>query len=363
MRANDVDAKNLVVFLFRNDLYKTVGLPQNASLARSGKRKLADFYIVSGFLGFGFGQADARNFGVAIGAVRYEVMFDRLDLFTGDLFDDKNAFLRRKMCKLSGRDHVADRVDSGLARFTKFIDLDGAAVADLHLGIFEPEPFEIRHTSNCHQQHFRFERYSVALGVLAGNLYARFCLFKLVEFEARLDLHALFLKSTLEFFRDLGIFKRHDAIEQLDERNFSSKPVVDAGKLAADCTRTHYDERFRHSFKFENVIGIHDLLSVGLKAGNGQHYRASCDDDVFRVDRFLFSVSEGDLDLSLSKDLAETVINRGLVLLHQIGHAGRVFCNNVRFIFLNTRPVIAEILYLQSEVFEFARLLIKMCSI
>src|SRR5204863_2195832 len=133
MRANDVDAKNLVVFLFRNDLYKTVGLPQNASLARSGKRKLADFYIVSGFLGFGFGQADARNFGVAIGAVRYEVMFDRLDLFAGDLFDDKNALLRRKMCLLRGRDHVADRVVSGLALFTNFIYHDRVAVVVLLL--------------------------------------------------------------------------------------------------------------------------------------------------------------------------------------------------------------------------------------
>ena len=93
VRADDVDAEDLVVFFFGDDLDETVGLAEDPGLAGRRERKLADFDVISGLFRFGLGQADACDFRVAIGAVRDEVLFDRLDLFAGDLFDDHDAFL------------------------------------------------------------------------------------------------------------------------------------------------------------------------------------------------------------------------------------------------------------------------------
>ena len=94
------------------------------------------------------------------------------------------------------------------------------------------------------------------------------------------------------------------------------------------------------------MIGIDDLLAVGLKTGNRPYDRAGGDDDVFGLDRLFLAVGQGDLDLALAGDLAKTVEDRDLVLFHQIGHTGRVFGDDVGFVFLNAAPIVAQLFYL-----------------
>ena len=89
VRADDVDAEDLVVFLLRDDLDEAVGLAEDPCFTRCREREFADLYVIACFFRFRFGQADAGDFGVAVGAVRDEVLLDRLDLFAGDLFDDQ----------------------------------------------------------------------------------------------------------------------------------------------------------------------------------------------------------------------------------------------------------------------------------
>jgi hypothetical protein len=47
------------------------------------------------------------------------------------------------------------------------------------------------------------------------------------------------------------------------------------------------------------------------------------------------AVGQRDLDLSLAEDLAKAVIDRDLVLLHQVGHAARRFWRLRQIVFLN----------------------------
>ena len=108
------------------------------------------------------------------------------------------------------------------------------------------------------------------------------------------------------------------------------------------------------------MVGIYDLLSVRFKTRDRANDRTGRDDDVFRFDRFLFAVGERDLDLAGTEDLSKAVVNRDLVLFHQVGHAGSIFRNDIRFVFLNAAPVVSKLLYLQSEVLEFTGFLIKM---
>ena len=127
VRADDVDAEDFVVFLFGDDLHKTVGFAEDAGLARSREREFADFYIVTFGFCFLFGQADTGDFGVAVSTVRDEALIYRLDLFAGDLFNDHDALFRRKMGKPGGVDNIADRENIRFAGFAVFVDLDRAA--------------------------------------------------------------------------------------------------------------------------------------------------------------------------------------------------------------------------------------------
>ena len=91
------------------------------------RTELADLYIVTGFLRFCFGQADAGDLGVAVGAVRNEVLLDQFDLFAGDLLNDENAFLRSEVGEPSGVDHVANGVNARFIGLAIVVDLDRPA--------------------------------------------------------------------------------------------------------------------------------------------------------------------------------------------------------------------------------------------
>ena len=97
--------------------------------------------------------------------------------------------------------------------------------------------------------------------------------------------------------------------------------MIDARKFGPDSSRAHHDEGLWHALQFEDVIGIYDRLAVGLKAGDGPNDGAGGDDDVLCLKRLCVAVGERDLDLAWPEDLGEAVIDRHLVLFHQIGHA------------------------------------------
>ena len=136
--------------------------------------------------------------------------------------------------------------------------------------------------------------------------------------------------------------------------------MINACEFGADSSRSHHDQGLRHFGEFENVVRIYDLLAIRLKTRDRPHDGAGRDDDVLRLDRLFLAVRKRDLDLSFAQDLAETVKDRNLILLHQIGHAGRVFRNNVGFVLLDARPVVLEAFYLQAEILKMRSLVIEM---
>ena len=63
VRADDVNAEDLVVFFLGDDFHETVGFAQDARFARCREREFADLDVVACFLRFCFGQADAATSG------------------------------------------------------------------------------------------------------------------------------------------------------------------------------------------------------------------------------------------------------------------------------------------------------------
>ncbi len=49
------------------------------------------------------------------------------------------------------------------------------------------------------------------------------------------------------------------------------------------------------------------MFAVGFKTRNRAHDRTRSDDDVFRVNRFLFAAVKRDFDFALTDDFAEAV--------------------------------------------------------
>ena len=66
MRADDVDAENFAVVGVADDLDEALVLADDAGARVGGEGELADLDVVSGFAGFGFGEADATDFGMTV---------------------------------------------------------------------------------------------------------------------------------------------------------------------------------------------------------------------------------------------------------------------------------------------------------
>src|SRR5260370_29760481 len=112
-------AENLVVLRFADDLHKTFFFAEDARLARGAERKLAELDVIAGFARFRFGQANGRDFGIAVSAVGNQTQIDRPRILAGEMLDGHDAFLRRKVREQRRRHHVTDCIDTLLSRLLK----------------------------------------------------------------------------------------------------------------------------------------------------------------------------------------------------------------------------------------------------
>ena len=91
LRADDVDAENLAVVGVGDNLDEAFVLADDAGARVRSEGELADFDVVSGFAGFGFGEAYAADFGMAIRGAGDVFRVDRLAGFARDFRDRDSA--------------------------------------------------------------------------------------------------------------------------------------------------------------------------------------------------------------------------------------------------------------------------------
>src|ERR1044071_2004349 len=358
VRADDVDAQQLVVLRLADDLDEALLLAEDARLARGREGELRRLHVVAQLLRLRLGQTDGRDLRVAVGARGHVAQVDRVRLLAGDLLDGEDALLRREVREPRRRDHVADGEDPGLARAAELVHLDRPAL-DLDLRPFEPEPFQVRHAPDGDQKHLRFETDVAALRVLARDADARVRSLDLFELRARQALQAALAERLLKRLGNLLVFERHDARQQLDERRLRAEARVDGGELGADRAGAHDDERLRHLFEFEDVVGVDYTLAVGLEARDGADDRARRDDDVLRVDVLRLAVLARDRDLARQRQLARALEDGDGVLLHQELDALRVLRHDLRLALLHVLEGEPHLGDLHAEVLEvFVRLLV-----
>ena len=163
LRPDDVDAQNLAVLLVGHHLDEAVVIAQDGGAAVAREREAPDLHLAALRARLRFGQPDAADARLGIGARRDAVPVDGHGGLARHVRHRDHAFARGHVRQLRrSRHHVADGVDARLGGLLLFVHLDEAAV-QLHLGVFQADVFGVRLAAHGHQQLFGFERFLLAV--------------------------------------------------------------------------------------------------------------------------------------------------------------------------------------------------------
>ena len=126
MRADHVDAQELVGLLVGDDLDEALGLAADERLADGLERQLADLDRDAVALAFVLRPADRRDLRPRVGRARHLEVVDVLGLCAGDVADRRDALVRGHVREQQAADDVADRVQVRLGGAHPRVDLDEA---------------------------------------------------------------------------------------------------------------------------------------------------------------------------------------------------------------------------------------------
>src|SRR5690606_23227247 len=283
-----------------------------------------DLDRVARFLRLGFGQADAGDLRVAVGAAGNRIAVERVrvDLLVAELLRDRldrgDALVARLVRQPRTRRTVTDRPDPLGLRAAIRIDLDEPAV---HFDeLLEPDVLGVGDDADGDDDVAVFARLDLA--VLALDL-RRDALVRDLEFLERgagLDRHALFGQRLFEKRGDVGVFHRNDPVEHFHDRNFGAHVVVEACELDPDRARADHQQLARHLGRGHRVaIGPH-ALAVGRGERQIPRPRAGGDDHVLRRER-LGALFAFHLERVGALEYAGAHVHGDLVLLHQVRDA------------------------------------------
>src|SRR5208283_2534460 len=207
-----------------DDLDETFVLADDARAGIGAEGELADFHVVSGLAGFGFGEADAADFGMAVGGAGDVFGIDRLAGLAGDFGDGNEGY------------DGADGVDAGLRGLHPGIGFEEAAVG-LDFGALEADVLGTRLAADGDQDFFGID----------------FLLFAV------------------------------DSDGDGDDRYFGVERAVDRCEFDANGSGADDNKRLRNLFQAED-LDIGENAIVGLEAGQHAGFGAGGEDDVLRFE-------------------------------------------------------------------------------
>ena len=115
---------------------------------------------------------------------------------------------------------------------------------------------------------------------------------------------------------------------------------------------------FGTSLSSRIVVAVDDALAVGLKSWDGPDDRAGRDDDVLSLDGLGLAVGAGDFYSAGEGEAAHAAEDRHLVLLHQVGDAGRVLGDDLVLALLHVGEGELDFGRLHAELLRVLHLLV-----
>ena len=178
------------------------------------------------------------------------------------------------------------------------VDLDEAAVGELHAGFLEPDVLDVRRAAGGDEHDVGLELLLLAArldrhrdGVLAG-LHVR-------DLGAGEHGDAALLERALDFLGRVGVLEREDGRHHVDQRYLRAERIEDVGELAADRAGADDDDRLGRLLEDERFVGRDDGRLVQLEPDLRQtaHAGTGGDDDGFlRVVLLVLAVGRLDGD-------------------------------------------------------------------
>ena len=155
-----------------------------------------------------------------------------------------------------------------------------AAALGFYAEFFQAEIFDIADDADRGDDALDGKRLRAAFAVVDGRGDAVIFLVQLRHLGAGENFDALLLKTLAREGGDLGIFRRQDLRQNLDNRHVSAQRAVERGEFDADRARADDEQRLRHAVRNHGLeIGPDEFL-VRLDTGKDARARAGRDDDV-----------------------------------------------------------------------------------
>ncbi len=215
---------------------------------------------------------------MAVGAAGNLLLFHRMGVEALDLFDADDTFMLRLVGKHRRPCHIADGIKAGYIGAAMAVD-DDRTLLGLNPQRLEAEILDIAGDADGRDDTIHRD-----IG-LRGPLLDRGgdavpALLQSTDLCANPDLEALLLELLLGDPGDLGIFHRHDLVDDFDHRHIDTHGIVERRELDTDGAGTHDQQRLRHGGRHHGLeIGPHQL-AVGLKARQHPGPGAGRDDDM-----------------------------------------------------------------------------------
>src|SRR6185437_1839587 len=279
-----------------------------------------DLDLAAGVFGFRFGEADACDLRITIGAAGHFRNVERVRaLHARDAFGDDYAFMHALVREPWRTDEIADGPDAGRTGGAPFVD-DDVGFLDLHARLLQPDVLDIADDADGKDHAIHRERFGLAVFRFQGGGDGVRAPLQLFDRGGGFDFHALLHERLVRELGDFFVFDREHAVEYFHHRHVASQRAIEAGELDADGAGAHNQQRFRESVGDHGFAISPDQLAVRLQSGERAGARAGGEHDVLGGDLFRLAVL-GDGDLACTGEFGFAVDDLDLVLLHQEGDA------------------------------------------
>src|SRR5690606_4746652 len=284
---DDMAAQPLTVFRVVDDLDEALRVTHGRRLSRCGEWKLAHLDVETRFFGLRFSVSNGRDLGLTVRTAGDILIVDRSHILAGDLFDAPNALVACLLRQPRSSRHIPDGINAVHVRSVELVDDDSPGLR-LDTGLLEPYILDIAHDAHGGENLITFECF---LALLRLHLHLQGLAARIDGLHLRCgkDFDALLLVGALELLGHVGVFDRHEAIQQLDDGHLGAHLMIEVGELPADRAGAADHEPLRRLLLEQSLAIRDDLLPVDGQRRDLAGTSTGGNDDMLRLDRLLLA--------------------------------------------------------------------------
>src|SRR5699024_11024907 len=213
-------------------------------------------------------------------------------------------------------DDIAHRVDSGQAGAVLLVNGNIALVVETDLGAFRAQAIRIGTPANGDDKLVE-SRLMLLAAKFVRNLDLILACFGTGNARAKLDIEALFLEGLGCLGGHLAISRRHELVNRFQQHDVAAESRPHAAQLDADDAGADDTEPLGYGVELQRAPRINDTIAIKWRNAKLHRGGTAGNDDVFSLERFLFTIVAGEQDFAGVDHLATAHQRRNAVGLEQ----------------------------------------------